>query len=219
MFNRLRTPVLGLVENMSGFECRHCGQREEIFGSGGARRYAMAHNLPFLGEIPLATEIRTTSDEGRPIVQSMPDSPSAHAFVQIAENLAAAVSTLNMDGAATDHPEPAEITRPSQTEVRIRWKDGHESLYTGRALRVACGCAHCVDEMSGKKRLREESITRDVYPLAIEPVGRYALRFRWSDGHSTGIYPFEYLRALGPCPSCAETTPKLRARPTAVQHA
>ena len=51
MFRKLRTPVLGLVENMSGFECRHCGQREEIFGSGGARRYAMMNELPFLGEI------------------------------------------------------------------------------------------------------------------------------------------------------------------------
>ena len=52
MFNKLRTPILGLVENMSGFECRHCGHREEIFGSGGARRFAMANEIPFLGEIP-----------------------------------------------------------------------------------------------------------------------------------------------------------------------
>ena len=49
MFNKLRTPILGLVENMSGFECRNCGHREEIFGRGGARRYGMANNLPFLG--------------------------------------------------------------------------------------------------------------------------------------------------------------------------
>ena len=75
MFTKLRTPVLGLVENMSGFECRHCGHREEIFGSGGARRFAMANEIPFLGEIPLSTDIRTTSDEGNPIVQSMPESP------------------------------------------------------------------------------------------------------------------------------------------------
>src|SRR3970040_2091476 len=97
---------------------------------------------------------------------------------------------------AKDRPEPAEITQPSPTEVRIRWKDGHDSLYTGHALRLACGCAQCVDELSGKKRLREESISRDVRPLAIEPVGRYAVRFWLSDGHSTGIYPFEHLRAL-----------------------
>ena len=212
--------ILGLVENMSGFECRHCGQREEIFGSGGARRYAMVNDLPFLGEIPLATEIRTTSDAGRPIVDSMPDSPSARAFLRVAENLAAAVSTLQLGGGvANERPEPAEITQPSPTEVRIRWKDGHDSLYTGHALRLACGCARCVDELSGKKRLREESISRDVRPLAIEPVGRYALRFRWSDGHSTGIYPFEHLRALCPCPTCADAGQSPRERAGAVQHA
>jgi ATP-binding protein involved in chromosome partitioning len=204
MFNKLRTPILGLVENMSGFECRHCGHREEIFGSGGARRFAMANEIPFLGEIPLSTEIRTTSDEGYPIVQAMPESPGARAFLRVAENLAAQVSTLTLGGASSDRPEIAEITRPSTSDVRILWKDGHESLYTGYALRVGCRCAMCVDEMSGNKRLREESISKDVRPLSIDPVGRYAIRFQWSDGHSTGIYTFELLRELCPCPICAE---------------
>jgi ATP-binding protein involved in chromosome partitioning len=190
---------------MSGFACRHCGQREDIFGSGGARRYAMANNLPFLGEIPLATDIRTTSDAGCPIVQSRPEAPSARAFLRVAENLAAQVSILNMGGVATERPEPAEITRPSPSGVRILWKDGHDSVYTGYALRVGCRCAQCVDEMTGQKRLREASINPEVSPLAIDPVGRYALRFQWSDGHSTGIYTFEHLRELCPCPSCAGT--------------
>src|SRR5262249_60840454 len=79
MFNKLRTPVLGLVENMSGFECKHCGHREEIFGSGGARRYGMTNNLPFLGEVPLSTEKPTNLDEGRPLCESMPDSPTTPA--------------------------------------------------------------------------------------------------------------------------------------------
>ncbi|HTE86660.1 MAG TPA: P-loop NTPase [Dehalococcoidia bacterium] len=205
MFTTLHTPVLGLVENMSGFECRHCGHREEIFGSGGARRFAAASGIPFLGEIPLATDIRTTSDEGNPIVQSRPESPSARAFRRVAENLAAQVSTLAMGGASSDRPEIAEITQPSENEVRIRWKDGHESIYTGYALRVDCRCAICIDEISGNKRLREESISNDVRPLSIDPVGRYAIRFHWSDGHSTGIYPFEQLRQLCPCPICTDT--------------
>ena len=108
-----------------------------------------------------------------------------------------------MGGTFTDRPEIAEITRPSQNEVRIRWRDGHESLYTGYALRVNCSCALCVDEMSGQKRFHDESISKDVYPLSIDPVGRYAICFRWSDGHSTGIYTFEHLRELCLCPVCA----------------
>jgi ATP-binding protein involved in chromosome partitioning len=204
MFTTLRTPVLGLVENMSGFECPQCGHREEIFGSGGARRFAAASGIPFLGEIPLSTDIRTTSDEGNPIVESMPESPSARAFLRIAENLAAQVSTLSMGGLSTDRPEIAEISQPSENEVQILWKDGHESIYTGYALRVGCRCAICIDEISGNKRLREESISTEVRPLSIDPVGRYAIRFHWSDGHSTGIYTFEHLRELCPCPICAD---------------
>ena len=202
MFIKLRTPVLGLVENMSGFECRHCGQREEIFGSGGARRFAAANGIPFLGEITLSTDIRTSSDEGHPIVQSLPESASARAFARVAENLAAQVSTLALAGASTDRPEIAEMTQPSESEVRILWKDGHESIYSGYALRVGCRCAICVDEISGNKRLFEQSINKDVRPLSIDPVGRYAIRFHWSDGHSTGIYTFEQLRELCPCPTC-----------------
>ena len=204
MFTKLRTPVLGLVENMSGFECPHCGQREEIFGSGGARRFAAASGIPFLGEIPLSTDIRTTSDEGNPIVHSRPESLGARAFIRVAENLAAQVSTLAMGGVSTDRPEIAEISQPSENEVRILWKDGHESIYTGHALRVGCRCALCIDELSGTRRLREESISNDVRPLLIDAIGRYAIRFHWSDGHSTGIYTFEHLRDLCPCPTCAD---------------
>src|SRR6266581_2170461 len=182
MFTTLRTPILGLVENMSGFECQQCGHREEIFGSGGARRFAAASGIPFLGEIPLSTDIRTTSDEGNPIVQSMPESPGARAFGRVAENLAAQVSTLSMGGVSTDRPEIAEIRQPSENEVRILWKDAHESIYSGYALRVGCRCAICIDESSGNQRLREESISKDVRPLSIDPVGRYAIRFHWSDG-------------------------------------
>jgi len=88
------------------------------------------------------------------------------------------------------------------TALRIRWADGHASEYEPRYLRVACRCAGCVDEMTGQRTLRPESVAPDVHPLAINYVGRYALSFHWSDGHQTGIYPFQYLRELCPCPEC-----------------
>lgn len=202
MFNKLRTPVLGLIENMSGFVCRHCGNREEIFDSGGARRYGLAHGIPFLGEIPLATDIRATSDKGDPIVHSAPESPAAKAFIAVAENLAAQVSIQTMGGISDGRPEPVEITKPSPAQIRIRWKDGHESVYTGRLLRRGCSCAQCVEETSGRPLLDPESVPADVSALTINPVGRYALHFEWSDGHRTGIYTFEHLRNLCPCKQC-----------------
>ncbi len=107
MFNQLKTPILGLVENMSYFVCPHCGEREEIFGNGGAERASEEMKLPYLGGIPLATIIRQTSDSGRPIVIEDPDSPSAKAFTDIAQKLAAQISVLNHE---TEQEEPVKIT-------------------------------------------------------------------------------------------------------------
>jgi len=95
MFNQLHTPVLGIVENMASYVCPSCGARDEVFGAGGARRAAERLGVPFLGEIPLATEIRTSSDAGRPIVLD-PTSPFAKAYLGVAEKLAAQVSIRNM---------------------------------------------------------------------------------------------------------------------------
>jgi len=91
--------------------------------------------------------------------------------------------------------------------LQIEWADGHTSQFTPWELRVACPCAGCVDEMTGKRTLRPEDVDPGVHPLEINYVGRYALSFRWSDGHSTGIYPFEFLRRLCSCPECAKSTP------------
>jgi ATP-binding protein involved in chromosome partitioning len=92
---------------------------------------------------------------------------------------------------------PLEIGPDEEgSRLRIRWQDGDVSTYLPRDLRLACPCAGCVDEMTGRRVLAPASIPADVYPLAIHYVGRYALQLIWSDGHQTGIYPFEYLRRL-----------------------
>ena len=96
MFQQLKCPVLGLVENMSFFVCRHCGEQENIFDTGGGERAAQRWQIPLLGKIPLATRIRQTSDVGTPIVLEEPDSPAAAAFVEIAQNVAAQISIQNM---------------------------------------------------------------------------------------------------------------------------
>ncbi len=202
MFGKLRTPVLGIVENMSGFVCSHCGAREEVFGSGGARRYAEERRIPFLGEIPLATEIRTTSDAGTPIVVSAPDSPGGRAFFGVARALAAQVSIAAHAGPRDGTPEPAEVSRPAPGRLSIRWSDGHASDYSARDLRFACRCAVCVEEMSGKALLRPETIPAFLDLRGVQPTGRYALHIAFSDGHESGIYTFDRLRELCPCPEC-----------------
>jgi ATP-binding protein involved in chromosome partitioning len=77
MFRKVNVPVLGIVENMSYFQCPQCGTRSDIFGHGGARHEAERLGVPFLGEIPLHMSIRATSDSGTPVVESEPDGPYA----------------------------------------------------------------------------------------------------------------------------------------------
>jgi ATP-binding protein involved in chromosome partitioning len=87
MFERVRVPVLGLVENMSVFCCPNCGHRSEIFGHGGARAESARLGAPFLGEVPLLLDIRSSADAGTPIVASAPDGEAAKAYSEIATKL------------------------------------------------------------------------------------------------------------------------------------
>lgn len=98
---------------------------------------------------------------------------------------------------------PVEIA-PTEDQARLRivWRDGHRSEFEPRYLRINCPCAGCVEEMTGRALLDPSMVPPDVYPLAIRHVGRYALQFEWSDGHRTGIYPFDQLRRMCPCSGC-----------------
>ncbi|WP_370195666.1 Mrp/NBP35 family ATP-binding protein, partial [Aurantimonas coralicida] len=84
MFRKVDVPILGIVENMSYFVCPDCGGRHDIFGHGGARKEAERIGVPFLGEVPLDMQIRSTSDGGTPIVMSEPDSVHAKTYREIA---------------------------------------------------------------------------------------------------------------------------------------
>ena len=84
MFKKVNVPVLGIVENMSTFLCPHCGGRSDIFGHGGAKAEAAKLGVPFLGEVPLTMSVRETSDDGKPILVSQPDSEVSSAYRDIA---------------------------------------------------------------------------------------------------------------------------------------
>lgn len=97
---------------------------------------------------------------------------------------------------------PVEIRRVDDREVHVTWADGHRTVYTNKYLREACPCAACVNELTGDRVLNPRSVRPDIRADEIALVGRYAVKFRWSDGHSTGIYTFGKLRAECPCEEC-----------------
>jgi ATP-binding protein involved in chromosome partitioning len=95
MWQRVEVPVLGLVENMSGYICPSCGHHEEIFLRGGGRKLAERSNLPFLGEIPLQPAVSRGGDAGTPVVLSDPGSKVAEIFLGMASQIACALSVRN----------------------------------------------------------------------------------------------------------------------------
>lgn len=97
---------------------------------------------------------------------------------------------------------PSGLKKIGQTNFRIQWDDGHESNYAIRYLRQNCRCAACINELTGQQILNPNSVPEEVKCLHVELVGNYAIHFRFSDGHETGIYPFKMLREICPCENC-----------------
>ncbi len=98
---------------------------------------------------------------------------------------------------------PTEIRRlPESGRLRIVWSDGHRAEYDYDYLRGYCPCASCQGHHSLSVEFKAPPAS--VTPLAIEPVGNYAVAFQWSDAHATGIYRFDFLRQICPCQECSD---------------
>ncbi len=217
MFEQVKVPLIGVIENMSGFACPSCGTVTDIFRRGGGAKLAEALGAPYLGAVPLDGAIVDCGDDGDPIARSQPDSAPARAYGAIAAGLASAVSEgakLPLPfawswevGAGTAAPDltpdpdapparPLDIRREDARTLSILWADGMRQRFDARDLRLACPCAACIDEMSGKALLDPATVPLDITPVKLGSVGNYALSIAFSDGHDTGIYSYERLRAM-----------------------
>jgi len=103
MFDKVSIPVLGFVENMSGFICPHCRQETDIFSKGGAEAAAQKMAVPFLGRVPINLAVRVGSDEGQPVVAEHPELPESQALVRIAQNVADRVAIANLAAVPRGH--------------------------------------------------------------------------------------------------------------------
>jgi len=116
-------------------------------------------------------------------------------------------------------PKSVKVNLTSGSGVDIEWTDGHQSSYTFPFLRNACPCAMCNEEREKSGRLPGETIGPKpgelpmfkpaAKPESAEGVGKYAIRFKWNDGHELGIYSWQWLRQICPCPMCKHATAKV----------
>ncbi len=96
MFKKLNVPILGIIENMSFFQCPHCGEKSDIFSHGGGEAASRKLEVPFLGEVPIDLKTRTGGDTGRPVLIDAPDSNQSKIFMEIAGQMAARISSLKV---------------------------------------------------------------------------------------------------------------------------
>jgi ATP-binding protein involved in chromosome partitioning len=190
MFRKVDVPVLGIVENMSTFICPRCGERSDIFGHGGAEREADKLGIPFLGGVPLHMEIREKSDAGQPIVASNPDSPHAQVYRDIA-----ARAWQQLEESVEQRLEPPKLAvSADRSALEVVFDDAAPVLLTAEMLRVMSPSAevqgHSPDQRVTVARKRTVKIKE------LKPVGNYAARIVFDDGHDTGLYSWSYLRTL-----------------------
>lgn len=218
-FEALQVPVLGLVENMAGFVCDACGDEVALFGEGGGERAASRMNIAFLGRIPLEAPVVSSGDAGVPIVASKPDSAAARAFTAVAQAMLRGLAETGRSGAfdlawrrmnpkeRRDDPPgglpriaqaaadaPIAVWQVADDVLGVLWGDRTKTFHGAFALRQACPCAGCVEEWTGRRMEALDAVPKDVRPVTIRSVGRYALQPVWSDGHRTGLYTFRELR-------------------------
>ncbi|MGQ0455493.1 MAG: P-loop NTPase [Hyphomicrobium sp.] len=191
MFAKVEVPILGVIENMSYFLCPSCGTRSDIFGHGGARQEAAKLGAPFLGEVPLHMDIRETSDKGQPVTALAPE--SAHAV--IFRDIAARVWTEIERSKGTLTPPPALELVDGGTLLKAAFPDGRTFDFSAEMLRVMSPSA----EVQGHSADQRITVPRkkNVKIAELKPVGNYATRIVFDDGHNTGLYTWGYLHLLG----------------------
>jgi len=181
MFEKVDVPVLGIVENMSCFVCDGCHKRHYPFGRG-SQSLKDRFGLQTLAELPIVPGFSDLDKAG--------SGGEMEAMRQLAENVHRHVG---MRRVAADN-RPRITARPGAVDVT--WPDGSTTSLVNRVVRASCRCAQCVDEYTGAKLLDDASIPPNLEVESLQPLGNYAVSIVWSDGHGSGIYSWDGLRAL-----------------------
>ncbi len=190
MFQRVDVPVLGIIENMSTFVCPHCGERSDIFGHGGAAAEADKLGVPFLGGVPLHMDVRATSDRGQPIVVSDPESLHAKIYSEVAGKVWSEVQAA--DGSLV---KPVLTLSNDRAQLIVTYEDASSYELSAEMLRVMSPSA----EVQGHSPSQRVTVggKQNVKIKELRPVGSYAVRIVFDDGHDTGLYSWGYLEQLG----------------------
>eukprot|EP00808_Paulinella_micropora_P002588 g63528.t1 len=203
LFDRVKVPTVAVVENMSSFVCDCCGTLHFPFGKGHLQALTDQFGFKHVFRMPILPFLSQRSDAGEPFMTEAyidavadRDTPTGDkqqrhcqdTYLQLARAVLKEVELL------ADRTPPSIVYEGG--EVKVTKADGSVFRLNARAMRLACSCALCRDEMTGESLLRPERVKADVRPNELHPRGNYAVAVVWSDGHNSSIYPWDKLEAL-----------------------
>jgi Mrp family chromosome partitioning ATPase/DUF971 family protein len=181
MFEKVDVPVLGVLENMARFICDDCGKTHHLFGKGGAELLQERFGLDTLAEIPIVGSLEAS-------LHTLVETPIAK------EATEAVIRALGKN--ALQRPATPEVEFDANF-ITLRWPDtNEEARVPNRALRAACSCALCIDELTNAPLLDPATIPDDIHAEQVGIIGNYAVSVDWSDGHNTGFFPYSTFRRL-----------------------
>jgi len=180
MFEKVKVPILGVIENMAYFLATDTGKKYYIFGEQKAGALSKRFGVKTLVEIPIQEELSQNIGDAKenPYIQKAVD---------------ALLESLKVNQAAHADLKDAGYR---DGQVVLVFSDGRELSAKALDLRVNCQCALCVSEVTGKRLVDAQKIPAGINPEEILPLGNYAVGITWSDGHSSGIYPYGMFKSL-----------------------
>lgn len=179
MFEKVGIPVLAVVNNMSYFMCDQCDTKHYLFGNE-TKSLTERFGIETVIDIPLE------KSRGQSFSKYQSNTSNRHLVD----------SVIRAIGAQKIGREAAPSFSLGKQGLELNWKNEKMQNINYFDLRNNCRCALCVDEYSGVKMLNEATIPMDIHAVEATPLGSYALAVKWSDGHSSSIYPYQYLKTL-----------------------
>jgi Mrp family chromosome partitioning ATPase/DUF971 family protein len=188
MFDTLKVPTIGVVENMSYFQVPGTEEKHYIFGKGALKKLRDQFGFQHVAVLPVVPTVAEQCDSGMPYVMNHDDTDISRTFTGLAHSVIEEIRKLEHELA----PIP-NVGFEKGKGILVQF-DGHPMhVINAKDLRYACACAYCEEEMTGKKIIKMDEIPDSIYPFSMNPVGNYALGVNWSDNHSS-LYPYEVLK-------------------------
>jgi len=189
MFDTMKVPILGLVQNMAYFNCS-CGKKHLPFGPGHGQKLIELYGIPASVSLPIQSDISEHGDSGSPYVTSRKGSEVDGTYAELASAVVQQLSKL----AEGQHDIPLVEYEPKASVVKVTPSKGEGRSFSPKSLRDACRCAGCQATEKAAGTMRTPPAPADVIPVDMSPKGRYAINIDWSDGHSS-IFTYAQLEA------------------------